>query len=382
MAMESQETTSRQERSEHADALSEGTNDLIIYLVVRFIAVLLIVMLMESLVVVLESAVLLPVLRVVLMVTEAPQTETVTSIVRLIQYLFALMASVARGNYLQVAGISRGSLAILLLLAMLLLLMLPPAVGGLAYSRLVVRRLRELQEVRERELALIDQQRSLFLTDIAHDLRTPLMAISGMAHAIADGVVRDESQRDEYLRSIGTKADSMSELVSTVFDYAKLGSGSFALDRERIDLPQLLLREAAAAYTDIEDASMTLSVDVDETPCAVNADPTQLARVVANLLSNAIRHNRAGTEIALALVRQVGVAYVVVADSGERIEGDPEELFRPFSRGDAARSESGGSGLGLSICKRIADLHGYELELVQPYGRFTKAFVLRCVVVG
>ena len=108
----------------------------------------------------------------------------------------------------------------------------------------------------------------------------------------------------------------------------------------------------------------------------------QLGRVVANLLTNAVRHNRTGIEIALLLVREAGVAYVIVADTGEPIAGDPTELFQPFSRGDAARSSSGGSGLGLSICKRVADLHGYDLTLVQPYGRFTKAFALRCPVVG
>ena len=112
----------------------------------------------------------------------------------------------------------------------------------------------------------------------------------------------------------------------------------------------------------------------------VLADPIQLARVIENLLSNAIRHNAAGTEVALMMVREAGVAYVVVADTGEPIGENPEDLFQPFTRGDAARSAKGGSGLGLSICKRVADMHGFGLSLVQPYGRFPKAFVLQCPV--
>ena len=196
----------------------------------------------------------------------------------------------------------------------------------------------------------------------------------------------EHEMRDDYLRSICDKADKMGGLVSSVFDYTKLAGGAFVLERETIDLPQLLLNEAAVVYTDIEDAGMHFSVQVPEEPCAVFADKVQLARVMANLLVNAMRHNVAGTEIALMMVRQAGVAYVVgvasaiVADTGEPIAGNTEELFQPFVRGDVARSASGGSGLGLSICKRIADLHGYELSLVQPYGRFAKAFVLRCVV--
>ncbi len=360
----------------------EGTNELISYLVVRFVLVMLAVMLTESLVVWFEGRCLLPLLRGMASGLNASLPQNASSLGALLRWFGLLVGSIVQGNYLQTLGLARGSLIVLLTLLMLAMLVLAPLYGALMYARMVVRRVRALQERRERELAQIDQQRSQFMTDIAHDLRTPLMAISGMAHAIADDVVRDDAQRAEYLQSICDKTDKMSGLVSSVFEYAKLGSGSYTLERERIDLPQLLLREAAVAYEDIEAAGMHLSVEVPEDPCPVFADDVQLGRVVANLLVNAVRHNQPGTEIALLLVREAGVAYVVVADTGVPITDDPASLFQPFSRGDAARVSSGGSGLGLSICKRIADLHGYDLTLAQPYGRFAKAFALRCVVVG
>lgn len=360
-------------------ATSEGTSELISYLVARFILVLLAVMAVESLVILLEGLAV-PGLRAALHIEDASGPPSV-SLFSVLSGIFSIAGALLRYDYLQIVGAKRVSLVVIALLLLLFLLLVPPFLGALAFSRIVVRRVRQLQARREEELALIDQRRSQFITDIAHDLRTPLMAISGMAHAIEDGVVPDEATRNEYLRSICEKSDKMSGLVSSVFDYTKLGSGSFSLDREMIDLPELLLREAAVAYTDVEDAGMQLSVQVPEDPCRVYADKVQLARVVANLLVNAVRHNRPGVEIALLLVRRAGVAYVIVADSGEPIPGNPEELFEPFTRGDAARSASGGSGLGLSICKRIAEMHGYELSLVQPYGRFTKAFVLRCTVV-
>ena len=361
---------------------AEGTSELISYLVVRFVLVMLTVMLVESLVVWFEGRRLLPMLRGMAVGLSNAVPQDATSLSALLRWVSLLVGSVARGDYLQVLGLARGSLVVLLTLLMLLVLALPPLYGALVYARMVVRRIRALQERRERELAQIDQQRSQFMTDIAHDLRTPLMAISGMAHAIADDVVRDDAQRAEYLQSICDKADKMSGLVSSVFEYTKLGSGVYALERERIDLPQLLLREAAVAYEDIEAAGMHFSVEVPEDPCLVYADDVQLGRVVANLLVNAVRHNGPGTEIALLLVREAGVAYVVVADTGAPIADDPATLFQPFSRGDVARASSGGSGLGLSICKRVADLHGYDLVLSQPYGRFAKAFALRCTVVG
>ena len=256
---------------------------------------------------------------------------------------------------------------------------IPVVAGALVFADLVVRKVRVLQEQRERELAQIEQQRSQFITDIAHDLRTPLMAISGMSHAMADGLVRDEAQRDEYLQSICDKTDKMGELVNAVFDYTKLGSGSFELNREAVDLSQLLLREAAIAYTDAEDAGMQLTTCIPEERCPVFADQVQLSRVVANLIANGIRHNDRGCEVAVILVRQAGTVYVMVADTGIPIEGNAEDLFQPFAQGDAVRSmERGGSGLGLSICKKVADMHGFDLSIAQPYGRFTKAFVLKC----
>ena len=372
----------RPRRADGDLSTEEGANDLIFYLVVRFVLVMAAVMVAETLLVWFESRCVLPLLRGMAQGIGGSLPQDTNSLVALVRWVGLMLAAIVQGNYLQALGLARGSLLVLLTLLMLLVLALPPVAGALAFARAVVRRLRAIQQRRELELVRIDQQRSQFMTDIAHDLRTPLMAVSGMAHAIADGVVRDDAQRDEYLRSICDKTDKMSGLISAVFEYTKLGSGAYTLDRAELDLAQLLLREAALAYEDIEAAGMHLSVEVDEERCPVFADEVQLGRVVANLLTNAVRHNGPGTEIALLLVREAGVVYVIVADTGVPVAGDPNELFEPFRRGDATRSSAGGSGLGLSICKRIATLHGYDLALVQPYGRFTKAFALRCVVVG
>ena len=361
-------------------ATRSGKNNLAFYLISRFIVVLLLVMLAESAVVWLESVTFIPLLQA-LAATNSPQSYETTSVISLIQWTISLIQAMSQADYAQVGSLVSQSVAVGLFIAMLLLLATPVVVGALVFARMVTRKVRGLQEQRERELAQIEQQRNQFITDVAHDLRTPVMAISGMAHALSDGLVRDEAMRDEYLQSICDKSDKMGDLVSSVFDYTKLGGGNFTLQREPIDLPQLLLNEAAVAYTDIEDAGMHFSVHVPEDRCVIDADKLQFSRLVANLIANAIKHNGPGTEIALILVRQAGVAYVIVADTGVPIMQSPDDLFQPFMQGDSSRSSSaGGSGLGLSICKRIADMHGFSLSIAQPYGRFTKAFVLQCGV--
>ena len=371
----------RREAAEGAEELADPRrrNDLTFYLVSRFIVVLAIVAAIESALVWLESITFLPLLQR-LASDLVGDTET-TSVWTLLQLAWTLLRTVASPGTLLSTDVAAQSAAIALVVVMVLLLAVPLLAGAFVFALLVSRKVRALQARRERELAQIEQQRSQFITDVAHDLRTPLMAISGMAHALTDGLVRETAQREEYLRSIRDKADSMGVLVNAVFDYTKLDSATFELKRESIDLAQLLLQEAARAYADAEQAGMRLTTCIPEERCPVFADPVQLGRVVANLVANAIRHNPAGIEVSVILVRQAATTFVMVADTGVPLTGDPDELFRPFSKGDSARTDpKEGSGLGLSICKRIADMHGYPLGVAQPYGRFTKAFVIQCAL--
>lgn len=356
-----------------------GGSDLTFYLVSRFIVVLVCVMAAETAVAWLEGVALVSGLETMLgdHVSDADGTASIFAV---LQMLTMLLHDALAANSLPFADATTRSVVVLTAIAMLLSFIVPVFVGAMVFALLVMRKVRALQMRREEELARMERQRSQFITDVAHDLRTPLMAISGMAHALSDGLVSDGPMRAEYLHAVSDRADKMGELVSSVFDYTKLDGEGFVLQREDVNLPELLLREAAVAYGDAEDAGLELTVHVPENRCTVNADSVQLARVVANLLENAIKHNEAGCEVALVLVRQAGMARVAVADTGKPIAEDAEDLFQPFTRGDASRSTAGGSGLGLSICKRVADMHGFDLTLEQPYGRFPKAFVLQCPV--
>lgn len=357
-----------------SDAQSGG-RDLAFFLTTRFVVTLVLVVLAEAGVVWLETSAALPWLQEYIDGTQV--LGGTLSLAELVRWVASLLAVAFSGGGADARARATVVLSVLLMLALLLL---PVVVGALAFSRLVGRHVRALMRERDEEHERDARQRNLFLTDVAHDLRTPLMAISGMAHAMLDGLVPSEEGERDYLEAICEKTDRMGGLVNTVFDYAQLGSDGFVLHRECLDLPQLLLREAAAAYTDAEDAGMTLEAMVPEDRCTVYADPTQLGRLVGNLLTNAIRHNPPGTVIVLYLTRRAGVALVYVADTGTPIEGDPERLFQPFARGDEARSGTGGTGLGLSIVARIAQMHGYQIALRQPCPPYAKAFVLQCPV--
>ena len=173
----------------------------------------------------------------------------------------------------------------------------------------------------------------------------------------------------------------MSDLIQLLFEYAKLNSRGFSLEKKRIDLAELLRENAAEMYADAEDKGMELVPEIPDTAVPVSGDPVQLSRVLNNLLTNAVRYNPAGTKILAALRKNAGDngdTLLIIADTGKAISGEAaERIFDPFSRGDAARPTDGGSGLGLSIAQSIIRMHGWELTLSTDIPAYTKGFVIR-----
>ena len=273
----------------------------------------------------------------------------------------------------------------LIMLVLMIVMLLPYILGAITFARIVMGEFRQIQEEREEQQKEFDHKRNLMLSDIAHDLRTPMTTVSGYAKALADGMVQEVSKQREYLETIQYKTVRMNELINLLFEYVKLDSDGFGLDRRVLDLCELLRENAASLYADAEDAGMQLSVDIPEEPLMVSADRLQLSRVITNLLTNAIRHNAKGTRIGLFAYRELERIYVLVADSGELIpEEQMQQLFEPLARGDKARAGEG-SGLGLSIAAKVIQMHGWRMRLVQQpqiqhYEKaagYAKAFVIQ-----
>ena len=108
--------------------------------------------------------------------------------------------------------------------------------------------------------------------------------------------------------------------------------------------------------------------------------------MITNLLNNAMKHNESGTHIKIGMYRKNGYIYILVADSGRRIPGElAEHLFEPFTKGDVSRKSGSGSGLGLSIAKKILEMHGFQMDFIQQLDEkkipqiagYTKEFVIQ-----
>lgn len=263
------------------------------------------------------------------------------------------------------------------IIGLLFIRILPYLVGAFCYSRIVTRQFNELLAQEESQKLARDQRRNLMLSDIAHDIKTPITTICGYSKALSEGVV-GEKDRQSYLDAIYAKAMRMDELITLLFEYVKLESEGFTLHWEPGDLAELTREMAALLYADFEDREMELVLEIPEEKVPFEMDRLQLGRAVTNLLTNAVRYGKAGGRVLVRLQEYE----LTVADEGEPV--DPEfaaHIFEPFARGDKARSSKGGSGLGLGIAQRIVEMHGGKLVLNQNFGEgYTKAFQIRLSV--
>ena len=274
---------------------------------------------------------------------------------------------------------------ILIFLALLFITLLPYIISAYWYYKTVSGKVSELLQAQKEQKEEYDRQRNLLLSDIAHDIKTPITTVCGYARALADDLVPEEGKRKEYLQAIYAKSIRMDELINLLFEYVKLDSSGFELQKESADLGELLRENIALLYPDFEEKGMQLEIDIPEKEVPFEMDKLQFGRAIANVLTNSVKYGGTNTKVRISLSVDPDVStgadthyQIAIADNGTPIDDSlAEHIFEPFSRGDKARSSRGGSGLGLSIAYKIVHMHGGELELNRNCGNgYTKAFVI------
>ena len=227
------------------------------------------------------------------------------------------------------------------------------------------RLLDQLEQARvEKEHA--DKQKQRVIADLSHDLKTPLTVIQGYAQALADGVVPENKQK-RYLETICSKAAASTELMDTLFAYARLDHPDYALQPEQIDLCELVKSYLAGKYTELENAGFALEPDLPDHAVPCQADPRLLRRLFENLTGNALKYNPRGTTLLFSLREAPDALFLTIADNGVGIPpAIADTLFEPFVIGNQARTTGCGTGLGMAIVKRIVELHHGTIRLVLP----------------
>lgn len=230
----------------------------------------------------------------------------------------------------------------------------------------------QLEEA-ERKQRKLEQLRRDLVTWIGHDLRTPLASIRAIVEALADGVVEDPDSVERYLRTAQRDIQALSLLIDDLFEMAQLDAGGLQLDRQPNAISDLVSDTLESFSAVADHKGVTLAGHADAGVDPVNIDAQKIERVLANLVSNAIRHTPAGGTVEVRAVPAENSVRVAVSDTGEGIpSGDLPRIFEQFYRGEKSRSrETGGAGLGLTIAKRIIDAHDGEIEIDSAVGAGT-----------
>nr|WP_315024952.1 HAMP domain-containing sensor histidine kinase [uncultured Aminipila sp.] len=227
------------------------------------------------------------------------------------------------------------------------------------------------EQLRESEKAKMEmeEQKQKMLADISHDLKTPITTIQGYAKALADGMIAPEEQK-KYLNKIYNKSIDLTDLINTFYEYSKLEHPDFSFTFESIEIYELLREYLANRYEEISDKGFELELDIPEKSAICNVDKLQLKRALDNIVNNSLKHNLQGTKIFVNVAavyneqNEEDFIKIVIADNGI---GIPQEIaktiFEPFVVGDDSRNSRQGSGLGLSISKKIIEGHGGSIAL-------------------
>jgi PAS domain S-box-containing protein len=216
-----------------------------------------------------------------------------------------------------------------------------------------------------------NELKTKFLATISHELRTPLASIKGFATTLlADDVTWDPESQHDFLETIDQEADKLTELIEQLLDLSRLEAGELRITLRKLYFDEILSLALAQLKTLTVAHDLRLSIPEDLPP--VNADPSRIAQVLANLTTNAVKYSPPRTEVLIAASVQKGRVQVDVTDQGPGIPlEERERIFEAFQRGNAVSTGPSGAGLGLAICKGIIEAHGGRIWIQRRPGAGT-----------
>ncbi len=217
----------------------------------------------------------------------------------------------------------------------------------------------------------LDEMRRQFISDASHEIRTPLTSIGGFAAAIADGTADTPEERTRSASLIVREVERLTRLVNELLNLSRIESGAIKLQLEAVDLLELIEAAVESFGGQAEERRVRLKVELPADLPHVRADPDRIYQVIVNLLSNALRFNRRGEEIAISAETGNGFIKVGIKDNGPGIPADQlPRIWERFHRADSSRArQDGGTGLGLAIVRSLVEAHGGKVSAESEVGK-------------
>jgi len=211
-----------------------------------------------------------------------------------------------------------------------------------------------------------EEDRRRLILDISHDLKNPMSSIQGYAELLLKKNIRGQ-EGEEYLRIILSNSKRANLLLTELFELSQVDSPEFSLKPVKTDICEYVRQICGELVPVLEREGFRYEFGIIEESVFVMLDTGRFSRIIQNLANNAIRYNPRGTLVGISLTVQDGHAVIDFSDDGIGIPAHiADDIFKPFIRADDSRnSKTGGSGLGLSIAKKIAEAHRGDLTLFQ-----------------
>jgi signal transduction histidine kinase len=213
-----------------------------------------------------------------------------------------------------------------------------------------------------RQLALA-QKKTDFVSNVSHELKTPLTSIRMFADLLAEGRVKEPEKRDRYLRIISGESERLTRLVNNVLDFARLERNRKVYEMREVDLHPVVERIWEAESGRLREAGFSVNWEASSGPYPMVCDTDSVSQVLVNLLANAEKYATRRREITLRTGLENGWFFAEVLDRGPGVpRGLEEKIFDAFFRADdSLASGAQGSGLGLTLARRIARDHGGDV---------------------
>jgi len=223
------------------------------------------------------------------------------------------------------------------------------------------------------DLERAERLRQNMVADVAHELRTPLSNIQGYLEALRDGVVEPD---EETIRSLYEEASLLSRLVDDLQELSLAEAGELKLEQQAEDIAELIRQAVAVVGAQERAGGLSLNVELPDKLPLVNIDLRRIGEVLRNLLENAVAHTGRGGSITVAARQQDRWLEVSVTDTGEGIPAkELPNIFERFYRVDKSRTRAtGGSGLGLTIARRLVEAHGGRIEVQSEPGKGSRFY--------
>lgn len=206
----------------------------------------------------------------------------------------------------------------------------------------------------------IEQTKDELITNVSHDIRTPLTSIIGYLGLVEEGRYHTPEEVRQYVHTAYKKARQMTVLVDDLFEYTSIRQTNTSLNVIQFDMLQLLEQLAIDFHLEAEAKGMRIDINSWAEKVEMQGDTDKLVRVFSNLLSNALKYGKDGNQIEIVLEpAQKGWVRITIKNDGEPIPAEAlEQLFERFYRAETSRSQASAStGLGLAIAKSIVELH-------------------------